>query len=99
MFDRILGDYTGFAAQLNIGKIVPIPISALAGDNITEPSGNMPWYRGPSLMQHLETVEVARRVARRAVPHAGAVGEPAEPGFPRLFRHGPPAAPSIRAIW
>jgi bifunctional enzyme CysN/CysC len=60
VFDRILGDYTGFAAALDIDKIVPIPISALAGDNITEQSGNMPWYRGPSLMQHLETVEVAR---------------------------------------
>src|SRR5271163_2542071 len=49
-FDRILGDYTAFAANLNIDKIVPIPISALAGDNITEPSGNTPWYRGPTLM-------------------------------------------------
>jgi len=60
VFDRILGDYTSFAASLDIEKIVPIPISALAGDNITEQSGNMSWYRGPTLMQHLETVEVAR---------------------------------------
>jgi bifunctional enzyme CysN/CysC len=65
VFNRILGDYTSFAAQLNIEKIVPIPISALAGDNITEASGNTPWYRGPTLMQHLETVEVAR-AAREA---------------------------------
>jgi bifunctional enzyme CysN/CysC len=65
VFDRILGDYTAFASQLNIEKIIPIPISALAGDNITEPSGNTPWYRGPTLMQHLETVEVAR-VSREA---------------------------------
>jgi bifunctional enzyme CysN/CysC len=61
VFDRILGDYTAFAANLNIDKIVPIPISALAGDNITESSGNTPWYRGPTLMHHLETVEVAQR--------------------------------------
>ncbi len=61
VFDRILGDYTAFAANLDIDKIVPIPISALAGDNITEPSGNTPWYRGPTLMHHLETVEVAHR--------------------------------------
>jgi bifunctional enzyme CysN/CysC len=61
VFDRILGDYTSFASQLDIEKIVPIPISALAGDNITEPSGNMSWYRGPTLMHHLETVEVAQR--------------------------------------
>jgi bifunctional enzyme CysN/CysC len=61
VFDRILGDYTAFAANLNFDKIVPIPISALAGDNITEPSGNTSWYRGPTLMHHLETVEVAQR--------------------------------------
>jgi bifunctional enzyme CysN/CysC len=60
VFDRILGDYTTFAASLNIEKIVPIPISAFAGDNVTERSGNTSWYRGPTLMQHLETVEVAR---------------------------------------
>jgi bifunctional enzyme CysN/CysC len=61
VFDRILGDYSAFAANLNIEKIVPIPISALAGDNITESSGNTSWYRGPTLMHHLETVEVAQR--------------------------------------
>ena len=66
VFDRILGDYTAFAAQLDIEKIVPIPISALAGDNITEKSGNTPWYHGPTLMGHLETVEVAH--ASRAAP-------------------------------
>ena len=60
VFDRILGDYTAFAANLNIEKIVPIPISAFAGDNVTEKSGNTSWYHGPTLMQHLETVEVAR---------------------------------------
>ncbi len=59
VFDRILGAYTEFSSQLNIEKIVPIPISALAGDNITERSGNTPWYHGPTLMGHLETVEVA----------------------------------------
>ena len=59
VFDRILGDYTAFSSQLDIEKIVPIPISALAGDNITERSGNTPWYHGPTLMGHLENVEVA----------------------------------------
>ncbi len=66
VFDRILGDYTAFAAALNIDKIVPIPISALAGDNITEPSGNTPWYRGPTLMHYLETVDIA--AASRTAP-------------------------------
>jgi bifunctional enzyme CysN/CysC len=59
VFDRILGDYSAFAASLDIEKIVPIPISALAGDNITERSGNTSWYRGPTLMGHLETVELS----------------------------------------
>ena len=66
VFDRILGDYTAFASQLDITKIIPIPISALAGDNITERSGNTPWYHGPTLMGHLEDVEVAG--ASRAAP-------------------------------
>jgi len=66
VFDRILADYSGFSAALKIEKIVPIPISALAGDNITERSGNMPWYRGPVLMQHLETVQVEQ--ASREIP-------------------------------
>jgi bifunctional enzyme CysN/CysC len=59
VFDRILGDYTAFAQALSIAKIVAIPISALAGDNITEPSGNTPWYKGPTLMSHLENIEIA----------------------------------------
>jgi bifunctional enzyme CysN/CysC len=58
VFDRILGDYTAFASQLAIDRIVPIPISALVGDNITEQSGNMPWYHGPTLMAHLESVAI-----------------------------------------
>ncbi|MCR0983700.1 sulfate adenylyltransferase subunit CysN [Roseomonas populi] len=61
VFDRILGDYMAFAAPLAIEKIVPIPISALMGDNITERSGNMSWYAGPTLMSHLETVSIARQ--------------------------------------
>ncbi len=60
VFDRILADYAAFASALAIEHIVPIPMSALLGDNITEASGNMPWYRGPTLMHHLETIEVAQ---------------------------------------
>jgi bifunctional enzyme CysN/CysC len=66
VFDRILGDYSAFASALDIEKIVPIPISALAGDNITEKSGNTSWYRGPTLMGHLESVDVAH--ASNAAP-------------------------------
>src|SRR4030088_990375 len=47
VFETILKDYREFAAQIGLQSIVAIPISALAGDNITEPSANTPWYTGP----------------------------------------------------
>ncbi len=45
--------------ELGLPDLVVIPISALQGDNVVEPSGNMPWYDGPLLLDHLETVEIA----------------------------------------
>ena len=57
VFNRILGDYMNFASGLGLENIVAIPISALAGDNITGKSGNTAWYMGPTLLGHLETVE------------------------------------------
>jgi len=58
VFDTIVGEYREFTAQLGIENIVCIPISGLRGDNITAPSDNTPWYDGPTLMGHLETVEI-----------------------------------------
>src|SRR3712207_4937216 len=58
VFDRIVGDYLTFAAPLGFRSIVPVPISARYGDNVTARSGNMPWYRGTTLVNHLETVDV-----------------------------------------
>ena len=57
-FDQISADYCTYATQIGLPEIVCIPISALRGDNIVEQSTNMPWYRGPTLMEHLETVSV-----------------------------------------
>jgi bifunctional enzyme CysN/CysC len=58
-FERIEADYRTFAGKIGIEDIVCIPMSALRGDNIvTAPSANTPWYRGPSLMNYLETVEI-----------------------------------------
>src|SRR6516165_9118860 len=57
-FDRIIGQYTTFSTQLGFTSIVPIPISARFGDNLTQRSGNTPWYRGPSLVQHLESIDL-----------------------------------------
>ncbi|HEY8011987.1 MAG TPA: sulfate adenylyltransferase subunit CysN, partial [Rudaea sp.] len=60
VYERIDREYREFAAKLGgIEQIVSIPLSALRGDNITEASANTPWYDGPSLMQHLENVEIA----------------------------------------
>ncbi len=59
VFDTIKKDFLAFASELNKDiEIQAIPMSALAGDNITENSNATPWYSGPSLMTYLETVSV-----------------------------------------
>ncbi len=58
VYDRILADYREFAARIGLTDITPIPMSAVGGDNIIEHGANMPWFRGPTLMQHLESVDV-----------------------------------------
>jgi bifunctional enzyme CysN/CysC len=58
IYESILQDYREFAAQIGLESIVAIPISALNGDNITELSKNTPWFLGPPLMEHLETVQI-----------------------------------------
>ena len=58
VFYDILNDYRKFAKQVGIEDITAIPMSALRGDNITEPSDSMPWYHGTTLMGYLETVEI-----------------------------------------
>jgi bifunctional enzyme CysN/CysC len=55
-FDSIVSDYREFAARIGLSAITPIPLSAVYGDNIIERGSNMPWYQGPTLMQHLEEV-------------------------------------------
>ncbi len=57
-YEAILADYSAFAANIGITNCVSIPISGFKGDNITSRSPNMPWYTGPALMAHLETVEI-----------------------------------------
>ncbi|OWK46911.1 sulfate adenylyltransferase subunit CysN [Fimbriiglobus ruber] len=59
VFERIKADYTGFVAKLDLGDITFIPMSALKGDNVASKSDKMPWYSGPSLLDHLETVHIA----------------------------------------
>jgi len=57
-FDEIVADYRAFAESIGIKAFVAMPISGFKGDNITGPSANTPWYQGPALMEHLETVEL-----------------------------------------
>ena len=57
-FVAILKEYQAFAAALGFADIAAIPISALEGDNILGHSEKTPWYKGPTLMQHLEAVQV-----------------------------------------
>jgi bifunctional enzyme CysN/CysC len=58
VFDTIAGAYRKLAAQIDLPEVTCIPISALRGDNVTARSEAMPWYVGPTLLAHLETVEV-----------------------------------------
>jgi len=58
VFRRIVGDYQDFARQIGLEEVTFIPMSALKGDNILTLSERMPWYRGTTLMDYLETVEV-----------------------------------------
>ena len=63
-FDGIVADYRAFASGISIADFTAIPISGFKGDNITAASPNTPWYSGPSLIQHLETVEVDAAAAQ-----------------------------------
>ena len=57
-FEEIKADYLAFASRLGIEDLHFIPMSALKGDNVVEPSAHMPWYQGSTLMYLLETVHV-----------------------------------------
>ena len=58
VYERIVEDYEAFAARLNVRDLAFLPLSALKGDNVVEPSKKMPWYQGRTLMRYLETVYI-----------------------------------------
>ena len=62
VFDDIVADYAAFAKSIGIESFTAMPISGFKGDNITSLSDNTPWYTGPTLVEHLETVEVLSSV-------------------------------------
>ena len=58
VFNTIQAEYLAFAEKIGLQSVTVIPISGVAGDNIVERSANTPWYTGPVLMPHLETVSI-----------------------------------------
>ena len=58
VYNNILIDYEAMAKQLGIKDITYIPISALNGDNIVDPSQHLPWYKGDTLLNFLENVSI-----------------------------------------
>jgi bifunctional enzyme CysN/CysC len=58
-FEDIAATYCEFAARLGLVNVVALPVSAQRGDNVSVRSSAMAWYNGPSLLQHLETVDLA----------------------------------------
>jgi len=65
-FDEIVADYRRFASSIGIADFIPIPISGLKGDNIAARSEAMAWYDGPTLIEHLERVEIGTDAAQAA---------------------------------
>ena len=62
VFDKIRQVFEDFCAQLRFKAVTFIPVSALAGDNVVHRSTSMPWYKGPTLLEHLEQVPVAEDI-------------------------------------
>ena len=65
VFARIETDYREFANRLGIREVTAIPVCATNGDNVVARSNQMPWYRGPTLMEHLEAVPVGDDIASK----------------------------------
>jgi bifunctional enzyme CysN/CysC len=64
VYTAIVAEYTGLASRLGIDDVVAVPVSAVFGDNVVSASTAMPWYRGPTVLGHLDTVDVTpHRVA------------------------------------
>jgi sulfate adenylyltransferase subunit 1 len=67
VFLRLQKDFDALAKQLAVPHVTAIPISALAGDNVVERGANMPWYHGPTFLEHLETVPIRMETPSDAV--------------------------------
>ncbi len=65
VFETIAEDFHAFAGEIGLEDVHAVPLSGLRGDNIVGSSANMAWYRGPTLLSHLETVYVASDIQAR----------------------------------
>jgi len=61
VFSQIVDEFREFASHLQLDEVTAIPLSALRGDNMLEPSDRTPWYHGPTLLGYLETVDPSRQ--------------------------------------
>ena len=66
IFDSIVRDYQAFAQGCGLSKVQAIPLSGLDGDNVVQRSERMRWYEGPSLMDHLNQVELGETLGSQA---------------------------------
>ncbi|NNJ05643.1 sulfate adenylyltransferase [Streptomyces sp. PKU-MA01144] len=73
VFAAIAEEFAAYTTELGVPEVTAIPISALAGDNVVEPSAHMDWYGGPTVLEHLETA-----------PATCLRGPAPGDGFPRL---------------
>ncbi|MEU9558338.1 sulfate adenylyltransferase subunit 1 [Streptomyces fumanus] len=78
VFEEIAEEFAKYAIELGVPEVTAVPVSALAGDNVVEPSARMDWYDGPTVLEHLETVPVA----------AGPADAPARFPVQYVIRHG-----------
>ncbi|MGZ3305941.1 MAG: sulfate adenylyltransferase subunit CysN [Asticcacaulis sp.] len=65
VFDGIVADYREFARDFGFETLQAIPLSARYGDNVLEKSPHMPWYEGPTLVEHLESVDVSTDLTQK----------------------------------
>ncbi len=65
VFEPIAAEFRIFAGRLGVQHLTCVPLSALTGDNVARASAEMPWYDGPSLLEVLETADVAGARADR----------------------------------
>lgn len=61
-YEEIYRDFSAFVAPLGFADVTFIPLSALNGDNVVTFTDAMPWYQGPSLLEHLENVDVSAEI-------------------------------------